>query len=408
MQRTWSRRSHVQASVFDAVNGIDHRYTPIHVTSSAPGGASRRAAAIQAAYAVLIKFYGAGWRVRASRRKFSKRSSMRDAASRSTEWRQTRARRRLTSASHGDKRSPTKSTCGAAPTDGTPRRRPLPAASVSASGARRLNLRPRAPPTPGVGFPQISNQTPWTMLSPSQFRPPAPYAPTVAAALASTRYAADFNETKTMGSFASPNRSNDQTIYALVWAAGTAAYLWNNAAVSLIDRRNRDDDEKEHKKDKHHSSLLEERAAPRGSRPRDGRRRDWMLGREIHLRFLASDYGDSRNCGRWKSIDHTGSDLGAHVCHSCASRVPLGSLMCERRRAVILANEFGDHAKFSISSDLVPGVSREFHGVAEALEEVKNARVFAGIHFRLACEVGQALGKTVAEYMLANRFQRVN
>lgn len=28
----------VQASVFDAVNGIDHRYTPIHVTSSAPGG----------------------------------------------------------------------------------------------------------------------------------------------------------------------------------------------------------------------------------------------------------------------------------------------------------------------------------------------------------------------------------
>ena len=50
----------VQASVFDAVNGIDHRYTPIHVTSSAPGGASRRAAAIQAAYAALIKFYGTG------------------------------------------------------------------------------------------------------------------------------------------------------------------------------------------------------------------------------------------------------------------------------------------------------------------------------------------------------------
>src|SRR4030095_4485455 len=48
----------VRAAVFAAVNGIDPRYTPIHVTSSAPAGASRRAAAIQAAYAVLIKFYG--------------------------------------------------------------------------------------------------------------------------------------------------------------------------------------------------------------------------------------------------------------------------------------------------------------------------------------------------------------
>ena len=50
----------VQASVFDAVNGIDQRYTAIHVAPAAPAGASRRAAAIQAAYAVLIKFYGAG------------------------------------------------------------------------------------------------------------------------------------------------------------------------------------------------------------------------------------------------------------------------------------------------------------------------------------------------------------
>jgi len=36
----------VQAAVFDAVNGINPRYTPIHVKSAAPGGASRRAAAV--------------------------------------------------------------------------------------------------------------------------------------------------------------------------------------------------------------------------------------------------------------------------------------------------------------------------------------------------------------------------
>jgi len=49
----------VQASVFDAINGIERRYTPVHVTSKAPRGASRRAAVIQAAYASLVKIYPA-------------------------------------------------------------------------------------------------------------------------------------------------------------------------------------------------------------------------------------------------------------------------------------------------------------------------------------------------------------
>ena len=37
----------VMAAVFDAVNGIERRYTPIHVSLDAPRGASKRAAAVQ-------------------------------------------------------------------------------------------------------------------------------------------------------------------------------------------------------------------------------------------------------------------------------------------------------------------------------------------------------------------------
>src|SRR3990172_1770302 len=47
----------VQASVFDAVNGIERRYTPIHVAPAAPRGASQRAAAVQAAYASLVRLF---------------------------------------------------------------------------------------------------------------------------------------------------------------------------------------------------------------------------------------------------------------------------------------------------------------------------------------------------------------
>ena len=44
----------MQASVFDAVNGIERRYTPYHVNPAAPSGASRDAAAASAAYTALV------------------------------------------------------------------------------------------------------------------------------------------------------------------------------------------------------------------------------------------------------------------------------------------------------------------------------------------------------------------
>ncbi|PYK00809.1 MAG: hypothetical protein DME23_06045, partial [Verrucomicrobia bacterium] len=49
----------VAASVYDAVNGIDRHYGPIHVAANAPRGASQRAAAVQAAYASLVKLFPA-------------------------------------------------------------------------------------------------------------------------------------------------------------------------------------------------------------------------------------------------------------------------------------------------------------------------------------------------------------
>src|SRR5262245_38563981 len=49
----------VQSAVFDAINGIERRYQPIHVQPAAAPGASRRAAVIQAAYATLVKLFPA-------------------------------------------------------------------------------------------------------------------------------------------------------------------------------------------------------------------------------------------------------------------------------------------------------------------------------------------------------------
>src|SRR5688500_14984166 len=49
----------VQASVYDALNGIEQRYGWIHVQPAAPAGASRRAAVVQAAYDSLVQLFPA-------------------------------------------------------------------------------------------------------------------------------------------------------------------------------------------------------------------------------------------------------------------------------------------------------------------------------------------------------------
>jgi hypothetical protein len=53
----------------------------------------------------------------------------------------------------------------------------------------------------------------------------------------------------------------------------------------------------------------------------------------------------------------------------------------------------------------MPGVVRSFDSFSKALDEVKNARIFAGIHFRSATNDGQTLGASVAGYVLENALQ---
>jgi hypothetical protein len=395
----------VQASVFDAVNGIDRRYTPIHVAPAAPPGASRRAAAVQAAYVALIKHYGTGGLfVPPAANQQGPLDSKRRAAltaiaddedsaaiNAGIAWGQTVADAIWAWRS----------------TDGFNTNPPTFTGSTSLGQWRQTPNAPAAgTSTAGVGFPQVSAMTPWAMASPSEFRSPAPYAPTIAAALASSRYAADFNETKAMGSNASAIRSGDETIYALLWAAGSASYLWNNAALSLIDGRNRD------RRD----------ASPRNQQNTLLENARLLAAMDVAMADASIGCWDAKYAYNWwrpiTAIRETADDgnplttpdpswapMFATPAHP---EYPSGHSCVSGAATVVLAKEFGDHVPFSITSDVLVGVERSFHGLTEALEEVKNARIFAGIHFRLACDVGTELGFKAAENVLATMFQRIN
>src|SRR6059036_2773187 len=84
---------------------------------------------------------------------------------------------------------------------------------------------------------------------------------------------------------------------------------------------------------------------------------------------------------------------------------PSGHSYVSGAATAILANEFGERRHFDMTSDLLLGVTRSFRSFTDALEEVKNARIFAGIHFRTACDDGTTIGKQVAQWVLDHNFQ---
>src|SRR5580765_360026 len=206
----------VQAAVFDAINGIERRYTPVHVEPAAEPGSSRRAAAVQAAYAVLVRLYPSQSATLLEKRNASLAAITDDedgdpgqSIERGIAWGQTVADAiwawRLT--------------------DGI-----TPAPAPFIGGTNPGQWRPTPPGfLPGAGV-QFSYMTPWVIESPSQFRPAGP------PALTSDRYTTDFNETKTMGSLNSTSRTDDQTLFSRFWAVSTASAYWNQIANSLADK----------------------------------------------------------------------------------------------------------------------------------------------------------------------------
>ena len=371
----------IQASVFDAVNGIERKYTPVRVPPGGAAGASPRAAAVEAAYAALVVLYPAQKSTFDARLAVSLTAIASDPHETSAgmasgiAWGQTVANDILSWRA----------------TDGF-----TPAPPPFLGGTAVGEWRPTPPGfMPGAG-PQFAYMTPWVIGAPSQFRPGGP------PALTSARYAADFNETKTMGNISSSVRTADETIYSWFWAASTATYLWNQVADSLIERGDRDEDDDSGRWGERRNSLLENARvlALLDLAMADAAIACWEA--KYHYVFwrpvTAIPLGDTD--GNPATIaDPSWLPLFATPAHP---EYPSGHSTVSGAAAVVLARFFGEKRHFTMDNDLLIGVTRSFSSFSQALDEVKNARIFAGIHFRSACDDGQTTGIQVANYVLDN------
>jgi hypothetical protein len=362
----------VSAAVFDAVNGIEPRYRPLHVRPDAPHHASQRAAAIQAAYAMLLNVYPAQSASLTTQRNASL------AALALTEEANSIAAGVTWGQTVSDAIWAWRLTDGNAPT-------PAPFFGVQSivgmPGAvgfwRPTPLGNGAPGASGAG-PQYASMTPWVLTRPSQFRLPPPLA------LNSPEYAADLNELKIMGIFSGSARTPDQSELALFWAGNTPLY-WNRIAAQLAAERGLSLTENAHL-----FALLDVTMADAAIACWDGKYRYvfWRPITAIRAGLTPADADPT-----WEPwLDFFPSGTPAHP------EYPSGHSTLSGSAAFILAAAFGDNTAFSVTSDVRPG-TRTFSSFSDAVAEIANARVFGGIHFRTSCVRANMLGRAVADYV---------
>lgn len=201
-----------------------------------------------------------------------------------------------------------------------------------------------------------------------------------------------------MGSLTSSTRTLDQTTAALFWNWTSAGCLWNSVARSLINEGTKEDDSKS--KGKGHNRLLQNarlfallNLAIAGAAIACWEAKyAYVFWRPITSIPLADTDGNPAT-----TADPAWSPLFATPAHP---EYPSGHSSLSGAAATVLEDSFGKNTHFRVKSDLMLGVVRSFKSFSAALEELQDARIVAGIHFRFAIADGQAIGTAVGNYVL--------
>jgi hypothetical protein len=353
----------VQAAVFDAVNGTDRRFLPIYVPPAAPPGTSVRAAAVQAAYASLVNLYPN------QKSKFDQQLAISLAAitdpdqavKQGLAWGQTVADQ-IWAWRRQDGFSAT-----VPPYQG---------------GTQPGQWRPTPPAmAPGL-VPQLATTNPWVIASPSQFHTGGP------AAMTSDQYTADYNEVKNMGSATNSGRTKDQTLYSNFWQVGNPPDYWDPVVLSLAAQHNLPMTQTARLLALVNLGMAD---AIIGCWDAKYTYSSWRPITAIQLGDTDSNDATTADT-TWVPLVTTPAFPEYPSAHSCVSGAA----------ARILSQIFGEETAFNVGSNAMPGVTRRFLNFTEALEEIQDARVFGGIHFRTATVDGTALGIAVGDYVLAH------
>ena len=350
-----------QLAVFEAVNAIDKDFEPYLGTISAPPGASPDAAAVAAAHAVLENYFPG------------------DAPALDAAYAASLAR------------IPN----GSAKQNGIEVGK---AAAVALIGLRTLDdstppefYSPTAP-APGVWQPtpscpsaggtllQWRNLRPFAIERTDQFRSASP------PALTSERYARGYNEVMRVGSVDSAFRPQDRADVARFYAATAPVPVWNSAAAQVAVEQGRSMSENARALALMDVAIIDASASVFDTKYSYD---FWRPETAIHASGNTT----------WKPYIVTPCFPGygsAHASLSNAARQVLERLYGPRHHLITLSNP------------AVAGVVLQYATFEQITNDINDARVYGGIHFRFDQETGAQQGRRVGAYVHRHILRRAD
>lgn len=358
-----------QLAVFEAVNACTGKYEPYLGTVAAPVGASPEAAAITAAHGVLKNYFPAS-------------ASMLDTA---------------------------RATSLAPIPDGQPKTDGIAVGEAAAAAmiALRANDGSAPPETflPASNEPGIWQPTPpgfgpgillhWRNVAPfgiessNQFRSGPP------PALTSQRYRRDYDEVKNVGEVNSTARPQDRTDVARFFAIAPPSQVWNLAArqVSAAQRRSLSENAR--------AFALINMTISDALVSVFETKYFYVFWRPVTAIRAGDTDGNSRTEPdvNWTPFITTPSFPGYASAHASGSGAA--------RKVAELIFGAGGHS-ITLSHPGIPEVILHYTNFHDITDDIDDARVYGGIHFRFDQEAGGRQGRRVGAYVLRHNLRRVD
>ena len=374
----------VQGAVYDAVNGIVGGYEPYLVRPAVNPWDSTDAAVATAAYRVLLVVIPS--------------SQTAALATLAAQYSAALAAVPAGAAKDGGIAAGEAAAAGmlaARTNDGRNPTTPFPFVFGTTPGVWRVSPPLTTPePTPWVG-----NVKPFLVPDVKMLRTKGPNA------LTSNQYARDVNEVESVGSFSSTTRTPDETNAAIFWQS-PPLFLWGGLERSLSARYELST--AENARLFAEVSLGEADAAI-------GCWNDkyyWNFWRPIDAIHLADTDGnpDTTADPTWRPLFDPATPTTPALATPNFPDHPSGHSCVTGATTSMLRNLFGaDRVSFDLVSTRfagTPEATRHFDSFSDATDEVINARVWGGIHFRTADEQGVKLGTEVARWEQHHYFKR--
>jgi hypothetical protein len=355
----------VQLAVFEAVNSITHKYKPYLGTITAPTDASPDAAAIEAAYQVLSTYFPAS------------QSTL------SADW--TTSMQAIPS--------------GQSKTDGIAVGDTAAAAMIALrgnDGSSPAEFYTPGPPVPGawqatpscpvvngvaVGIAfQWQNVTPFGIRSAGDFLLDPP------PALTSEEYARAYYEVMTVGSLNSTQRPPDRANVALFYAAASPTQVFNQAAEEIAVQQSR--------------SLSENARALA------------LINMAISDSLVAS-FLNKYGYTFWRpetAIHASGNTSWApFVTTPCFPSYPSNHGSAANGAAEVMRLLYGEAGhSITLTNPAVPTIVLQYTSFKQITDDIADARVYGGIHYRFDQRAGARLGHAVGREVYRKNLRRIH